>query len=223
MVSSIKIIASTASRPINSSVVSVLIHFSPSPTTVATIRPLRCPSLFVYVAFCRCEIIFPSIMLFVSLPNIHLFPTTNFPRSTLFPLSKSCKKRCDRWSHLFLCCKKQAMSTHLGNGKTRFLNMASHNKSLRAHKQRRYIMEAAYLVYSSCIAALGEKLRRARQGMFPCQALRSFSFLLFQSTGIPDSHSVAKSTNSVGAPIFLLCIFTKSLACGMVKASIYAR
>jgi hypothetical protein len=82
MVSSIKIIASTASRPINSSVVSVLIHFSPSPTTVATIRPLRCPSLFVYVAFCRCEIIFPSIMLFVSLPNIHLFPTTNFPRST---------------------------------------------------------------------------------------------------------------------------------------------
>ena len=47
-------------------------------------------------------------------------------------------------------------------------------------------MEAAYLVYSSYIAALGEKLRRARQGMFPCQALRSFSFLLFQSTGIPE-------------------------------------
>ena len=177
MVSSIKIIASTASRPINSSVVSVLIHFSPSPTTVATIRPLRCPSLFVYVAFCRCEIIFPSIMLFVSLPNIHLFPTTNFPRSTLFPLSKS--------------CKKQAMSTHLGNGKTCFLNMASYNKNLRAHKQRRYTMEAAYLVYSSYIAALGEKLRRARQGMIPCQALRSFSFLLFQSTGIPDPHRMA--------------------------------
>jgi hypothetical protein len=115
------------------------------------------------------------------------------------------------------------MSTHLGNGKTRFLNMASHNKSLRAHKQRRYTMEAAYLVYSSYIAALGEKLRRARQGMFPCQALRSFSFLLFQSTGIPDPHSMAKSTNSVGAPIFLLCIFTTSLACGMVKASTYAR
>ena len=55
--------------------------------------------------------------------------------------------------------------------------MASYNKSLRAHKQRRYTMEAAYLVYSSYIAALGEKLRRARQGMFPCQALRSFSFL----------------------------------------------
>ena len=50
-------------------------------------------------------------------------------------------------------------------------------------------MEAAYLVYSSYIAALGEKLRRARQGMFPCQALRSF-FLPFQSTGIPDSHSM---------------------------------
>lgn len=63
-------------------------------------------------------------------------------------------------------------------------------------------MEAAYLVYSSYIAALGEKLRRARQGMFPCQALRSFSFLLFQSTGIPDPHSMAKSTNLVGAPIF---------------------
>lgn len=63
-------------------------------------------------------------------------------------------------------------------------------------------MEAAYLVYSSYIAALGEKLRRARQGMFPCQALRSFSFLLFQSTGIPDPRSVAKSTNSVGASIF---------------------
>ena len=45
--------------------------------------------------------------------------------------------------------------------------------------------------YSSYIAALGEKLRRARQGMFPCQALRSFSFLLFQSTGIPDPHSMA--------------------------------
>ena len=52
-------------------------------------------------------------------------------------------------------------------------------------------MEAAYLVYSSYIAALGEKLLRARQGMFPCQALRSFSFLLFQSTGIPDPHSMA--------------------------------
>lgn len=83
------------------------------------------------------------------------------------------------------------MSAHLGNGKTRFLNMASYNKSLRAHKQRRYIMEAAYLVYSSYIAALGEKLRRARQEMFPCHALRSFSFSLFQSTGIPDLHSMA--------------------------------
>ena len=83
------------------------------------------------------------------------------------------------------------MSTHLGNGKTRFLNMASYNKSLRAHKQRRYTVEAAYLVYSSYIAALGEKLRRARQEMFPCQALRSFSFLPFQSTGIPDPHSMA--------------------------------
>ena len=40
-------------------------------------------------------------------------------------------------------------------------------------------------------AALGEKLRRARQGMFPCQSLRGFSFLLFQSTGIPDPHSMA--------------------------------
>lgn len=69
--------------------------------------------------------------------------------------------------------------------------MASHNKSLRAHKQRRYAMEAAYLVYIRYIAALGEKLRRAQQGMFPCQALRSFSFLLFQSTGIPDPHSMA--------------------------------
>lgn len=49
----------------------------------------------------------------------------------------------------------------------------------------------AYLVYSSYIAALGEKLRRARQGMLPCQALRSFSFLPFQSTGIPDLHSMA--------------------------------
>lgn len=55
-------------------------------------------------------------------------------------------------------------------------------------------MEAAYLVYSSYIAALGEKLRRARQGMFPCQALRSFSFLLFQSTGIPGPHSMAQHT-----------------------------
>ena len=45
--------------------------------------------------------------------------------------------------------------------------------------------------YSSYIAALGEKLRRARQGMFPCHALRSFSFSLFQSTGIPDLHSMA--------------------------------
>lgn len=69
--------------------------------------------------------------------------------------------------------------------------MASYNKSLRTHKQRRYTKEAAYLVYSSYIAALGEKLRRARQGMLPCQALRSFSFLPFQSTGIPDLHSMA--------------------------------
>ena len=52
-------------------------------------------------------------------------------------------------------------------------------------------MGAAYLVYSSYIAALGEKLRRAQQGMLPCQALRSFFFLLFQSTGIPDPHSMA--------------------------------
>ena len=69
----------------------------------------------------------------------------------------------------------------------------------------------------------GKHRRWARQGMFPCQALRSFSFLLFQSTGIPDPHSVAKFTNSVGASIFLLRIFTMSLACGMVKASTYAR
>ena len=60
--------------------------------------------------------------------------------------------------------------------------MASYNKSLRTHKQRRYTKEAAYLVYSSYIAALGEKLRRARQGMFPCQALRSFSFWLQKRT-----------------------------------------
>ena len=53
------------------------------------------------------------------------------------------------------------------------------------------IIGAAYLVYSSYIAALGEKLRRARQEMFPCHALRSFSFSLFQSTGIPDLHSMA--------------------------------
>ena len=52
-------------------------------------------------------------------------------------------------------------------------------------------MEAAYLVYSSYIAALGEKLRRAQQGNIPCQALCGFSFLLFQSTGIPDPHSMA--------------------------------
>lgn len=75
--------------------------------------------------------------------------------------------------------------------------MASYNKSLRAHKQRRYTMEAAYLVYSSYIAALGEKLRRARQEMFPCHALRSFSFSLFQSTGIPDLHSMAWLTKKV--------------------------
>ena len=37
----------------------------------------------------------------------------------------------------------------------------------------------------------GKHGREARQGMFPCQALRSFSFLLFQSTGIPDPHSMA--------------------------------
>ena len=82
------------------------------------------------------------------------------------------------------------MSTHLGNGKTRFLNMASYNKSLRVHEQRRYTM-AAYLVYSSYMAAWCEKLRRAWQGMLPCHALRSFSFSLFQSTGIPDLHSMA--------------------------------
>lgn len=83
------------------------------------------------------------------------------------------------------------MSAHLGNGKTRFLNMASYNKSLRVHKQRRYTMAAAYLVYSSYMAAWCEKLRRAWQGMLPCHALRSFSFSLFQSTGIPDLHSMA--------------------------------
>lgn len=52
-------------------------------------------------------------------------------------------------------------------------------------------MAAAYLVYSSYMAAWCEKLRRAWQGMLPCHALRSFSFSLFQSTGIPDLHSMA--------------------------------
>lgn len=48
------------------------------------------------------------------------------------------------------------------------------------------------LGYSVVIFVLWcEKLRRARQEMFPCHALRSFSFLLFQSTGIPDPHSMA--------------------------------
>ncbi len=75
--------------------------------------------------------------------------------------------------------------------------MLSHNKSLRAHKQRRYTMEAAYLVYSSYIAALGEKLRRARQGMFPCQALRSFSFYSFNPREYPTRtvwHSIQKKS-----------------------------
>lgn len=87
-------------------------------------------------------------------------------------------------------------------------------------------MEAAYLVYSSYIAALGEKLRRARQWMFPCQGLRSFSFLLFQSTGIPDPHSMAYHTKKVNvflAFIIITEVFTGHIACGMVKASTYAR
>jgi len=94
-------------------------------------------------------------------------------------------------SHTSSLLQKQAVSAHLGGGKTCFLNVVSYNKNLRTRRQSRYTMEAAYLVHSSCIAALGEKLRRARQGMFPCQALRSFSFLLFQSTGVPDPHSMA--------------------------------
>ena len=46
-------------------------------------------------------------------------------------------------------------------------------------------MAAAYLVYSSYMAAWCEKLRRARQGMFPCQALRSFSFYSFNPREYP--------------------------------------
>lgn len=51
-------------------------------------------------------------------------------------------------------------------------------------------------MYSSYIAALGEKLRRARQGMFPCQALRSFSFYSFNPREYPTRtvwHSIQKS------------------------------
>lgn len=62
-------------------------------------------------------------------------------------------------------------------------------------------MEAAYLVYSSYIAALGEKLRRARQEMFPCQALRSFSFHSFNPREYPTCtvwHSLQKKSMYFG-------------------------
>lgn len=103
--------------------------------------------------------------------------------------------------------------------------MASYNKSLRAHKQRRYTMEAAYLVYSSYIAALGEKLRRAQQGMLPCQALRSFSFLPFNPREYPTRtvwHSIQKKSMFL-AIVLITEVFTSLSECGMVKASTYAR
>lgn len=86
-------------------------------------------------------------------------------------------------------------------------------------------MEAAYLVYSSYIAALGEKLRRARQGMFPCQALRSFSFLLFNPREYPTRtvwHSIQKKSMFL-ILILITEVFTSLSECGMVKASTYAR
>ena len=84
-------------------------------------------------------------------------------------------------------------------------------------------MEAAYLVYSSYIAALGEKLRRARQGMFPCQALRSF--YSFNPREYPTRtvwHSIQKKSMFL---VFILIteVFTSLSECGMVKASTYAR
>jgi len=74
-------------------------------------------------------------------------------------------------------------------------------------------MEAAYLVYSSYIAALGEKLRRARQEMFPCHALRSFSFLLFPSTGIPDRAVWQNPQNQLAHPFFSMHIYNISCVC----------
>ena len=37
----------------------------------------------------------------------------------------------------------------------------------------------------------GHRRKHACELAGPCQGLRSFSFLLFQSTGIPDPHSMA--------------------------------
>ncbi len=59
--------------------------------------------------------------------------------------------------------------------------------------------------------------------MFPCRALRSFSFLLFLSLGISDLHGMTKYIKSADVHNFSLCIFTKSVACAMVKSSKYAR
>lgn len=87
-------------------------------------------------------------------------------------------------------------------------------------------MEAAYLVYSSYIAALGEKLRRARQGMFPCQALRSFSFFTPSIHGNtrPAQYGIAyKKSQCFFALILIAEAFTSLSECGMVKASTYVR
>lgn len=84
-------------------------------------------------------------------------------------------------------------------------------------------MEAAYLVYSSYIAALGEKLRRAQQGMFPCQALLLFTLSIHGNTR-PAQYGIAYKKSQC----FLLFVlfteaFTSLSECGMVKASTYVR
>ena len=104
--------------------------------------------------------------------------------------------------------------------------MASHNKSLRAHKQRRYTMEAAHLVYSSYIAALGEKLRRARQGDVPLSGLAQLLLFTLSIHGNtrPAQYGIAYKKSQCFLFLILVTeVFTNPIACGMVKASTYAR
>ena len=87
-------------------------------------------------------------------------------------------------------------------------------------------MEAAYLVYSSCIAALGEKLRRARQGDVSLPGLAQLLLFTLSIHGNtrPAKYGIAYKKSQCFLVLILITeVFTNLSECGMVKASTYAR
>ena len=83
-------------------------------------------------------------------------------------------------------------------------------------------MEAAYLVYSSYIAALGEKLRR--DVPLPGLAQLLLFALSIHGNTRPTQYGIAyKKSQCILVIILFTEVFTSPVSCDMVKASTYAR